>query len=103
MNSKLRYIVFYPFLMIVFLACSPALYVPTLADSQKVGVSTNSLVIGRQIYVNNCSSCHSLYRPEHLTKSEWAKVMPVMQNKAKIKDDEKELIFNYLIVRCKPL
>jgi Dihaem cytochrome c len=101
MNSKSCFIGFYLFLMLVILACSPALYIPTLADSQKAGISTDSLVLGRKIYVNNCSNCHSLYRPEHFTKREWAKVMPVMQKKAKISNEQRTMIVKYLSVHYK--
>ena len=101
MNSKSRFIVFFLFLLLGILACSPALYIPTLADSQKAGVSADSLAIGRKIYVNNCSNCHSLYRPGQFTKGEWAKVMPVMQKKAKIDNKQRRLIVNYLSVHYK--
>jgi len=101
MNSKLRFTASYLFLIFVLQACSPGLYIPTLADSQKSGVSADSLAIGRKIYVNNCSNCHSLYRPEHFTKRDWAKVMPVMQKKAKINNEQRELIVKYLEVHYK--
>jgi nitrate/TMAO reductase-like tetraheme cytochrome c subunit len=101
MNSKSWFIVFYLFLLLVILACSPALYIPTLADSQKAGISADSLAIGRKIYVNNCSSCHSLYRPDHFTKGEWAKVMPVMQKKARIDNEQRMMIIKYLSVHYK--
>ena len=89
--------------MFVIIACSPALYIPTLADSQKAGVSTDSLVLGRKIYVDNCSNCHSLYRPERFTKREWTKVMPVMQKKAKINSEQRKMIVKYLAVHYKDM
>lgn len=101
MNSKYSFLGCYLFLMFVLLACAPALYIPTLADSQKAGISTDSLVLGRKIYVNNCSNCHSLYRPEHFTKREWAKVIPVMQKKAKINNEQRNMIVKYLSVHYK--
>ena len=101
MNSKSLFTVFYLFLMLVILACSPALYIPKLADSQKAGVSVDSLAMGRKIYVNNCSSCHSLYLPDQFTRGEWAKVMPVMQRKAKIDNEQRRMIVKYLAVHYK--
>jgi nitrate/TMAO reductase-like tetraheme cytochrome c subunit len=87
--------------MLTILSCSPGLYIPTLSDSQKSGISADSLAIGRKIYVKNCSSCHSLYRPEHFTKSEWNKVMPVMQKKARIDNEQRMMIIKYLSVHYK--
>ncbi len=101
MNSKFRFIISILFLMLVILACSPALYIPTLADSQKAGVSADTLALGRNLYVNSCGSCHSLHRAEQFTKKEWAKVMPVMQKKAKINNEQRMMIIKYLSVHYK--
>ena len=87
--------------MSVIFSCSQSLYVPTLADSQKNGVSTDTLVLGRNLYVNNCGSCHSLYQPERYTKSEWDKVMPKMQKKANCNNMETAIITKYLKARSK--
>lgn len=85
----------------MIIACSQVLYIPTLADSQRTGVSTDTLVLGRNLYVNNCGSCHNLYQPERFTKKEWEKVMPVMQKKAKCNNQEISIIMKYLKARSK--
>ncbi|MEI6680097.1 MAG: hypothetical protein WCL21_15895 [Mariniphaga sp.] len=101
MNFKYKSILFIGTLVLAIIACSPALYMPTFADSQKAGVSTDTLVLGRNLYVNNCGSCHSLYQPAKLSQSEWAKVMPVMQKKAKCNNQETSIIAKYLNARAK--
>jgi len=87
--------------MLGIIACSPGLYIPTSTDSQKTGISVDTLVMGRNLYVTNCGSCHNLYKGEHFTKSEWARVMPVMQKKAKINNEQRTMIVKYLSVHYK--
>jgi len=85
----------------MIVACRQTLYIPTLADSQKTGVSTDTLVLGRKLYVNNCASCHSLYLPERFTIKEWEKSMPEMQIKAKCNNNETAIITKYLKARSR--
>ena len=101
MNSKPGVILFLFFVLLVVISCSPSLYLPTMADSQKMGVSIDTLTLGRNLYVKNCGSCHNLYKAEQFTKSGWYKVMPVMQKKAKINNQDRKLMLNYLLARSK--
>lgn len=87
--------------MFVTVAHCQALYKPTMADSQKTGVSLDSLNLGRKLYVNYCGSCHTLFLPSKFTKTKWSEVMPKMQKKAKCNDREAVLITNFLIARSK--
>jgi hypothetical protein len=87
---------------IILCACSPALYIPSLADANHSGISTDSLLLGRTLYVNHCGSCHNLHLPEQYTQAHWEKEMPEMQRKAKISDEETKLITNFLLARSKP-
>ena len=76
-------------------ACDSALYIP-----KKENVAANSnienLQKGRQIYISKCASCHTLRIPEKHTKAEWPALIEKMQPKAKITDEEKQLILGYL-------
>lgn len=87
--------------MLVVKACSQALYIPAKVDSQRTGVSIDTLVLGRNLYVINCGSCHNLYQPERFTKKEWGKIIPVMQKKAKCNNQETSIIMKYLKARSK--
>jgi cytochrome c5 len=86
---------------IILCACSPALYMPSLADANYSGISTDNLLLGRALYVNHCSSCHNLHLPEQYTSKHWKEEMPEMQKKAKISDNEAQLIINFLLARSK--
>jgi len=101
MYSKYKPTLFFTVVLFVVIGCSQALYFPTLTDSQKAGVSNDALATGRKLYVNNCGSCHSLYQPERYTTSEWVKVMPEMQKKAKCNDQQVAIITKYLQARSK--
>ncbi len=100
MNSKKAYQIFFAALALLY-ACSPALYLPTLADADRVGVSADSLLIGRSLYVNHCGSCHNLHLPEQYNRQHWEKEIPEMRIKAKISAEEAKLITNFILARCK--
>jgi len=87
----------------LFLAsCSPALYLPTIADANQTGISTDNLILGRSLYVNHCGSCHNLHLPEQYSSKHWQQKMPEMQLKAKISDENTKLITNFILARSKP-
>jgi len=79
---------------IILQSCSPQLYVPITNIGE---LTTENLKKGRDLYVNNCSSCHQLYLPQKYDNSKWQKNLDEMQPKAKITDDQKLLIYNYLV------
>ena len=101
MNSKYKYILYSLILLLVILACSPALYIPTLSDSQKTGVPSDTLALGRKLYVDKCSGCHNLYLPERFTEKQWEDIMPLMQMKANCSDQDIMMITKYLKARYK--
>lgn len=87
--------------IVLVVACSSALYIPTSADADRAGSSTGQLMIGRNLYINKCGSCHNLHLPEQYTKKQWLKEMPEMQKKAKITEEESKQITSFLLARCK--
>jgi len=101
MNSKIRNRLILS-AAVLFCACSPALYMPSMTDASRTGVSADSLMIGRTLYTNHCGSCHNLHLPEQYTRAHWEKELPDMKRKAKISDDEAKLISKFLLARCKP-
>jgi hypothetical protein len=74
------------------LGCSSALYKPVSNDAEIL----KSLWQGRSLYVERCSGCHNLHLPEQYTKEVWQKNLNEMQERSKITNDEKQLIFVYL-------
>ena len=82
---------------IVFVACTiyscrPTLYLPREADV----VKREKLLAGRRLYVRHCSSCHNLHFPKEYDGVGWEIQLDEMQKRAKITDNEKELIYDYL-------
>jgi hypothetical protein len=81
---------------ILIYGCSAALKVPNSADAQKTGTPLSTLTQGRKTYVGYCGSCHNLYLTEQYTAPEWKREVNRMQQRAKINDDQKEIILKYL-------
>lgn len=81
-------------------SCAPALYIPVKND-EKNGVSLAELLKGRELYEGKCGRCHSLYLPEKFNLSEWNFWIDKMRERAKLKEDEKELIIKYISLKAK--
>ena len=82
-------------LLLVLCSCSSPLYMPSKNNVANTA-DIEELKSGRKIYVNKCGSCHTLRLPEKFTRTQWTEAMVKMQKKAKISDEEKQLILNYL-------
>jgi mono/diheme cytochrome c family protein len=54
------------------------------------------LMKGRKLYVAHCGSCHYLYLPKKYLHESWETHLEEMQELAKVKDAERELILKYL-------
>ena len=80
----------------VSFSCSSALYTPT-ESQQTASASLSQLKEGRKLYVQKCSSCHTLYLPEKYSKQQWQQFVDEMQQKASIDNLEKEQILKYLL------
>ena len=82
------------FIAILGLAsCGTHLYTPT---ETKSSVPLDNLVKGKDLYVNNCASCHELYNPSRFSPKRWTSILEEMQPKAKITNEQKDLIYAYL-------
>jgi len=82
--------------------CAGQLHVPVEADAARAsqrwpGTTLGDLQRGRGLYVNNCSSCHTLYRPEVFPSSKWRELVGEMTERAKLTPDEVETIVRYLM------
>ena len=73
-------------------SCDRTLYMPASPDTAR----QQQLLAGRKLYVDHCSSCHNLHLPHEYDSAGWIKRLDEMQEKAKITDEEKQLIFEYL-------
>lgn len=78
----------------LLMSCASQLYVPLTSVNS---ISVKDLRKGRELYVNNCASCHQLYSPEKYSHNEWVTILNEMQSRAKISDTDKQLVYQYLI------
>lgn len=101
MYSKIKILAILLVGSLLIYRCSAALQVPTAVEAQKTGTSLITLTHGREMYIAHCGSCHNLYLPDKFTTTEWSKEVNLMQKKAKINDDQKELILKYLTSKSK--
>lgn len=79
-------------LMGILYGCSPTLFMPVSNDA----AIQQQLLAGRKLYVAHCSSCHNLHFPKEYEEAVWKQQLDEMQVRAKITDEEKQLIFQYL-------
>jgi len=80
------------FICATIFSCSTQLYLPASTDATE----QQQLLLGRNIYIAHCGSCHNLHLPKEYDATAWQKQLDEMQVKAKINDEEKTLIFHYL-------
>lgn len=96
MNSK-------PIILVTILfmfGCSTGSKVVSVQSEQKV-ILSDSQKQGMTLNENNCKKCHRLFGASEFTIERWPGILDRMQKKAKITDQEKELIFNYLALNAK--
>lgn len=101
-NSKICTIIVFTCLVgILAYRCGGALYVPTALDAEREQVNIDTLALGRQLYIRNCGSCHSLYLPQNYTRAQWKSIVARMQKPAKINDAQAHIIYQYLSAGAK--
>lgn len=88
---KLKIIISVILLSIVY-GCGRTLYMPASSDN----VKQEQLLAGRKLYIDHCGGCHNLHFPNELDAADWNRVLETMQVKAKISNEEKQQILQYL-------
>ncbi|NHN27924.1 cytochrome c [Flavobacterium jejuense] len=56
------------------------------------------LAQGKVLYENNCGKCHTLHSADKYSKEQWSPIVLRMQKKARVNDEQRELIYNYLVM-----
>lgn len=51
---------------------------------------------GRAMYEKSCSRCHALYMPRSYSAPEWQFFVRKYGRKARLKQDQRELVYSYL-------
>jgi len=80
--------------LLLLFSCATELYQPITGNEK---APLEDLKTGRTLYVNKCAACHLLNLPNKYNEKEWVVNLNEMQKKAKITDDQKQLIYQYLI------
>lgn len=70
-------------------------------DELKKQFSEDQLQQGKTIFESKCHKCHGLKRPETHTFSKYSKVLPSMIKKARLSDEEGNLVRAYLLTNAK--
>lgn len=89
-----KHFLFSSLVLLLLTSCSTTLYQPVNNINNTL---VEDLKKGRELYVNNCASCHQLYMPNKYTDEKWKINLDEMQVRAKITNSEKELIYQYII------
>ena len=86
--------------VVLMLGCSTTKKVAVVQPETKTVLSETALQ-GQTLYENNCKRCHRLYNASEFTAARWPSILDSMQKKAKITDQQKELISEYLAINSK--
>lgn len=75
---------------------------PTEQQSQQAaerwpGTTLGTLKEGRKLFVQKCSGCHNLPMPSKHSNEQWPKLIDEMAKKAKLNEEQKQLILRYLV------
>ena len=61
------------------------------------GVPLETLASGRRTWLQACSGCHRLYRPDERSEASWRAVLPPMARKAKLDDAASGAVLAWLL------
>jgi hypothetical protein len=85
-----------------WLACAGS--VPSVTDQHALvaarrwpGTTRADLELGRERYVNRCSSCHALFPPGRFPASTWHQMVGEMAKRAKLDARDQEVVLRYLL------
>lgn len=59
--------------------------------------SFEQLTQGKTIFENSCNRCHGLPNPEKHDDKGWIKTLSRMAPRAKLNDDQHQMVYDYLI------
>lgn len=87
---------------VTFTSCAGSIPMPDLSHAERAshkwyGTTLHDLTVGRQLYIQKCSGCHSLKAPARLSAQQWESILAEMKTKAGVKDDEEKMIMKYLV------
>lgn len=89
--------------LILLANCSPKTGKSTAASTTRpeVHYSAAQLAEGQTIFTSHCGKCHQLFQPEEKSVAKWNAVLPAMIKKAKLSDDQGDLVRAYVMANVK--
>ena len=86
-------------------ACSPKVSKPvadsTTPSKPAVHYTEAQLAQGKTIYTSSCGRCHKLFEPAQKSLSKWENVLPRMIKRAKLNEEQGELVRAYVMANLK--
>lgn len=74
---------------------SGSLYIPASSDTTAYA-SLADLQQGRDLYINNCGRCHSLYSPDSYSVSTWKGIISQMAGRTSMTSAQVTLVTKYV-------
>ena len=72
-----------------------SLYVPASTDVT-INATLSELQQGRDLYINNCARCHSLYTPDNYSPAQWKVILSSMAPKTNLSSSQILLVTKYV-------
>lgn len=82
-------------------SCTEKLAVPAAkheegAKAKYPDITLAQLSQGHELYKTKCGTCHHAHNPTEYSDQKWEKIMPIMGKKAKLTDEEYNLVSRYV-------
>lgn len=87
-------------LTILGYSCSPKA-AKTTTTNTNVTVSAEVLAQGKEISETNCGKCHRLHEANEFTAEKWSRVLDRMIPKAKLSEEQGNILRQYYAVNAK--
>lgn len=69
---------------------------PAVVKGNKM-MKVENLALGKTIYENSCAKCHDLPNPTDHSAQDWVGIMNRMAPKAKLSEDQREMVYDYIV------
>lgn len=84
----MKILLFIVFVILVIIGCN--------SNLARIEAEPTNYPEGKLIFLNKCSGCHRLYERDHLSAAGWDSIMVPMQKNAKLNDEQKNKVLQYL-------
>ena len=99
-------IFFFIFLLFIVIICckSTQTLIPTqkdvtVAQAHWQGITMDQLSQGYNIFMDKCTDCHGVKKPEKYSNDDWYKIMKTMGRKAKLDSTKYYLVLHYILAK----